>query len=373
MSKFTIRTVLKGYEDKTGRSAVLIDVWYEKRHYRKPLSIKLATHQLQNGIVTDHPEEKVYNAIIHDATSQINLALLAAERRGELTPDFIKTTLGITGHRKDPRDFYAFISICIDDLQGKLSPNTLKGFRYKLESLKEFRPQATFQEITSDWITAYTTWLRTEKKVTSNTIYDRENFLHRMLTAAVPRHLATNPMDGMPRTRFDGNIPHFLTDDQVQRMTAFVTALKDGSMKRAGIYFLADMEIGLRVSDLEAFDPEKDIVEGRFVKKTKKGKTIVALKVSDRLQGYIDYIRANPFDMSKSTYDRRLKQISDLLGFEPRLKSHVARHTLGRRLARANVNIKIAQKILGHKNIASTEVYYHIDDSEVDAAMDAIA
>jgi len=373
MSKFTIRTVLKGYEDKTGRRAVIIDVWYDKRHYRKPLSIKLAANQLQDGIVTGHPEEKVYNAIIHDARSQINLALLAAERRGELSPDFIKSTLGTQRTRKDPQDFYAFISICIDNLQGKLSPNTLKGFRYKLESLKEFRPQATFREITPAWILEYTTWLRTEKKITNNTIYDRENFLHRMLEAAVPRHLATNPMDGMPRTRFDGNIPHFLTDEQVQRMTAFVTALKDGSMKRAGIYFLADMEIGLRVSDLEVFDPEKDIVEGRFVKKTKKGKTIVALKVSDRLQGYIDYIRANPFEMSKSTYDRRLKQISDLLGFEPRLKSHVARHTLGRRLARANVNIKIAQKILGHKNIASTEVYYHIDDSEVDAAMDAIA
>jgi len=77
--------------------------------------------------------------------------------------------------------------------------------------------------------------------------------------------------------------------------------------------------------------------------------------------------------MSLSTYDRLLKNLSQLLGWGQKLHAHVARHTLGFRLAQAKVNIRVAQKILGHKSISSTEIYYHLIDENVDEAIDLIS
>jgi len=62
--------------------------------------------------------------------------------------------------------------------------------------------------------------------------------------------------------------------------------------------------------------------------------------------------------------------INDLKDFVPnrkRLTLHILRHGFGRLLARKGLNIRVAQKLLGHKNIQSTLIYY---DVTIDEAKD---
>ena len=47
----------------------------------------------------------------------------------------------------------------------------------------------------------------------------------------------------------------------------------------------------------------------------------------------------------------------------------VGRHTFGGILAQLDTPIKVAQKLLGHKEIASTEIYFHMRDKSLDKAM----
>ena len=51
------------------------------------------------------------------------------------------------------------------------------------------------------------------------------------------------------------------------------------------------------------------------------------------------------------------------------LTAHVGRHTFGATLADMDVPIERAQKLLGHRDKKSTEVYYHIKNKVLDEEM----
>lgn len=55
------------------------------------------------------------------------------------------------------------------------------------------------------------------------------------------------------------------------------------------------------------------------------------------------------------------------------LRFHDTRHTAGTRILRATKNLKIAQQLLGHKDIASTLRYVHVLDDEVMQGIDLAA
>jgi integrase/recombinase XerD len=47
-----------------------------------------------------------------------------------------------------------------------------------------------------------------------------------------------------------------------------------------------------------------------------------------------------------------------------KIKPHTFRHSFGRFLARRGINIRYAQKLLGHKQLTSTLIYYDVTDEE---------
>lgn len=66
---------------------------------------------------------------------------------------------------------------------------------------------------------------------------------------------------------------------------------------------------------------------------------------------------------------RRLRARSRIENF----KFHDIRHDVGTKTLRETGNIKIAQRVLNHKSLKTTSRYAHVLDSEVAAALDAVA
>lgn len=48
---------------------------------------------------------------------------------------------------------------------------------------------------------------------------------------------------------------------------------------------------------------------------------------------------------------------------------HVLRHTFATDLLRETKNIRLTQKALGHSNLATTMIYTHVADEELEKAM----
>jgi integrase len=69
------------------------------------------------------------------------------------------------------------------------------------------------------------------------------------------------------------------------------------------------------------------------------------------------------------TYWRRLRKQSGVVG----LRFHDLRHDFATKLLRESGNLRIVQKALGHRNIATTTRYAHVLDSDVAEAMERVA
>jgi site-specific recombinase XerD len=66
-----------------------------------------------------------------------------------------------------------------------------------------------------------------------------------------------------------------------------------------------------------------------------------------------------------------LKEIADLSGIRKKLTYHLARHTFATTITLSNgVPIETVSKMLGHKNLKTTQLYAKVLDLKVDADMD---
>lgn len=77
--------------------------------------------------------------------------------------------------------------------------------------------------------------------------------------------------------------------------------------------------------------------------------------------------------LSNQKMNAYLKEIADVCGIEKELTFHIARHTFATTVTLANrVSIESVSKMLGHKNIRTTQHYAKILDSTVSRDMDML-
>jgi len=66
---------------------------------------------------------------------------------------------------------------------------------------------------------------------------------------------------------------------------------------------------------------------------------------------------------------RMVKRYTAKAGIEKDITPHTLRHTFATDLYRETTNIRITQKALGHANLATTQIYTHIVDEELEGAL----
>lgn len=74
----------------------------------------------------------------------------------------------------------------------------------------------------------------------------------------------------------------------------------------------------------------------------------------------------NAFNMTEHQIRYLIERINEFLPPGRQIKPHTLRHCFGNMLAEGNVNVRVAQKLLGHKNINSTMIYYDPDNKTVE-------
>jgi integrase len=145
-------------------------------------------------------------------------------------------------------------------------------------------------------------------------------------------------------------------------------------MKLVAIKFLLMCYSGLRFADAMKFNPDTHVIgEGRISMKTQKANVVLNLKSYDRLARVIALLRANPvLKITNRDFNRYLKVIAGACGIKLNLTCHVGRHTFGGILASMEVPEEQAQKLMAHKDINSTRIYYHVSDKMLDSQVDKL-
>jgi integrase/recombinase XerD len=190
-----------------------------------------------------------------------------------------------------------------------------------------------------------------------------------------------DPSGTLPRPRFERPLPRILEAEEVARMFEAAEA-RAASGEPAAVRNLALLELlygsGLRATELVSL-PRGAVRPGQpFLMVRGKGSKDRLVPISSRAEGAVGrWLELVPggtlwlFPSGKSHLSRvRLFQIVRAMtadaGIAPeRVSPHVLRHAFATHLLSGGADLRVLQSLLGHADIATTQIYTHVDSARL--------
>ena len=190
-----------------------------------------------------------------------------------------------------------------------------------------------------------------------------------------------DPSGALPRPRFERPLPRILDEQDVARLFAEAEN-RAASGESAAVRNLALLELlygsGLRASELVTL-PRGALRKGQpFLILRGKGAKERLVPISSRaeqaVEQWLEHVPSDSlwlFPGGKSHLSRvRLFQIVRQLaadaGIAPeRISPHVLRHAFATHLLSGGADLRVLQTLLGHADIATTQIYTHVDSARL--------
>lgn len=261
--------------------------------------------------------------------------------------------------------------LAVDYFRKKVKAIKVKNSRENNENminhLEAFRKNVTLAEITRDFYKKFVDHLLAKLSVNSA----------RLISVLLKARLHEAYTDGMIASMPDlyGVTPKkestsidFLTLDELKSM---VEADAPEEIKNP---FLFCCFTGLRFSDVKALRWE-NIEHGIIVLRMKKTREIVRVPISENARRFLPapQEKGTVFKIGPlNTQTRGLKLWAKNAGIKKDLHFHMSRHTFGTLALENGADIYTVSKLLGHRNVETTQIYAKVLDEGRRKAVDAI-
>lgn len=257
------------------------------------------------------------------------------------------------------------------------SPNTLQAYRNDLERSAETL-ESLGQAGTDDLARLGAAW----SELAPSTVARRAASLRRFYGFLVDERLrADDPSAALPRPRFERPLPRILDEQEVTRLFEAVEA-RAQSGEALAQRDLALVELlygsGLRASELVGLPRGAVRASQPFLMVRGKGDKERLVPISTRAQAAVaawsDHVPRDSlwlFPSGKKHLSRvRLFQIVRALAAEAgiapeRVSPHVLRHAFATHLLAGGADLRVLQSLLGHADIATTQIYTHVDSARL--------
>jgi len=197
-------------------------------------------------------------------------------------------------------------------------------------------------------------------------------------------NLPESPAETLRTPRIPARLPKYLSKDEAARLLAAPnTAEYEDVRDRAMLELL--YASGLRVSELVSVRTEGINLQDGWIRVVGKGNKERMVPVHARalatVRGYLTQREArfkNPpaelflgrtgKKLSRVQFWRRLRELGVRAGIKTRLYPHLLRHTFATHLLQGGADLRSVQEMLGHADLATTQIYTHLDASALKAA-----
>lgn len=253
--------------------------------------------------------------------------------------------------------------------------NSKENNRNMVQHLEAFRKNATLSEINREFFQKFVDFLIVSQGLSVNSA--------RLYSVLLKARLHNAYIDGMVASMPDlyGITPkkestsiEYLT---LKELRALVDAEVPKNIKRPERIkdpFLFCCFTGLRFSDVKALKWE-DIENGIIVLRMKKTKEIVRIPISDNAMKFMPPAQEKGpvFQIGPlNSVTRGLKAWAREAGLKKDLHFHMSRHTFGTLTLEHGADIYTVSKLLGHRNIETTQIYAKVLDEGRKKAVDSI-
>lgn len=272
-------------------------------------------------------------------------------------------------------------------LEKHLSQNTIEAYMRDIEQFQHFilrQYDCLPKDVVRENIERYMDWLYdrgTKKSSQARQLSGIKSFFNYLLLKDM---IASSPAELILPPKPAKVLPDTLSTDEIDRMIA---TIDDSSPK--GIRDKAILEVlyscGLRVSELcnlrlgDLFFGEGYI---RIIGKGDKQRLVPISGVAcERIQRYKEvrtkkttedtlFMNNRGTKLTRVMIFNIIKQAALLAGIDKSISPHTLRHSFATHLLEGGANIRQVQEMLGHESILTTEVYTHLDTTNLRQTID---
>ncbi|MGE5476095.1 MAG: site-specific tyrosine recombinase XerD [Bacteroidales bacterium] len=264
------------------------------------------------------------------------------------------------------------------------SPNTLDAYRRDLEDLQGFLARRGGDPATAGGadLSAYMRALA-DAGLAPRTQARRLSCLRQFYGFVYAEGWRPDdPTSRLDSPRLGRVLPKVLTEDDVDALLAAARALPPPH----GVMMTALLELlyatGMRVSELVglphaaiARDPDMMVVRGKGNKErlvplspparqaVREWLPLRAAQLGKKASKWLFPAHGKAGHLSRSAFAKHLLKVGMTAGIDPRrLSPHVLRHAFATHLLAHGADLRVVQELLGHADIATTEIYTHVLD-----------
>ena len=357
-----------------GKALLQIEAYLERRKIYFSTHIYLSPEQWDNRrkLIRKHPHAEALNYQIKEFLIQLESKELSLWKEGKVvTLDNLKEEFC----HKNNKSFLDFIKRDIATSQSKESTKLNMLSTYAL--LSKFKSQIDFKELTPQFIFNFERYLF-DKGLQTNTVAKHMKHFKTFVNLAIDKGYLS--LNDYPFRRYrikTLKAKHsFLVPDELKRLESLELSDRKLAYKHSLEAFLFCCYTGLRYSDFTHLS-DSNIV---FIEKqpwlvftTIKTGTEVRLPLTLLFEGkawkllrkYQKHLNEFFHIKANSTVNKELIRIGKLADIQKHFSFHSARHTNATLLIYKGVNITTVQKLLGHRNVSTTQIYSEVMGSTI--------
>jgi site-specific recombinase XerD len=312
---------------------------------------------------------------------------------------FIKTFNGVIrsymGYKNDIEDFLLYCEIT-----KQYSPNTVRNYKNTLERFSQFLATQTkvvnTNEIDIQVVNKYRLYLSQHNTIRKDLMNPRAQSYQIIVLRSLLKFLIKSGVRVLSPERLE--LPKqrmrkidFLTEVEIEKLIHAISndiTIPEVQKKRNKALILCIFGSGFRVSEVLSLRVDQiDPKENQIMIQGKGGKIRPTFLSEDALEAIAEYLavrvnESNPWlfiSFSKNRSKLKSKQTpltprlvqmliqkyAQRLGIYKRITPHTLRHSFATKLLMEGGDLRSVQTLLGHSNLATTQIYTHVTDWQI--------
>jgi site-specific recombinase XerD len=278
------------------------------------------------------------------------------------------------------------------EIEQNRAQQTIANYDHYLQRLVEFSDDAPIGKLDAEMVRKWRLWLNRLKDQKGDTISLTTQNYHLIALRSFLKYLAKRGIVAMDSAKIElARVKRpqvgFLEADEVERLFGAIdTSNAIGLRDRAILELL--FSSGLRVSELVGLDRDHINLERREFVVRGKGQKDRPVFMSPEAAGWIEQFLKSRKDNYKPLFihyagsknelddgmytrltprsvQRMIKRYAKMAGITKHVTPHTMRHSFATDLLINGADLRSVQGLLGHANIATTQIYTHVTDPQL--------
>jgi len=204
------------------------------------------------------------------------------------------------------------------------------------------------------------------------------------------KHIQKNPTELIDFPKLSRKLPYILTVNEINEMVIQSNLLEKGKVSRNTVILELLFACGIRVSELVNLEIGNIYFKEECILVTGKGNKQRLVPISDSaltlISKYLEEIRntakvkiadkdilflnRSGGRLSRIYIFKMVKNLAEKAGINKTISPHTFRHSFATELVTNGADLRSVQVMLGHESITTTEIYAHLDKSELKKVVD---